>query len=65
MLSRGEVTPATVSYDTVASGLADYYYALRSEAPGKWIGRGSAAMGLGGEVADELVRLSSGVDASS
>jgi conjugative relaxase-like TrwC/TraI family protein len=63
MLSRGKVTPATVSYytDTVARGLDDYY-AGRGEAPGRWVGRGSAAAGLSGEVAaGELVRLFDGV----
>ena len=62
MLSRGKVTPATVSYytDTVARGLDDYY-AGRGEAPGRWVGRGSAAAGLSGEVAaEELVRLFDG-----
>jgi conjugative relaxase-like TrwC/TraI family protein len=63
MLSRGKVTPATVSYytDTVARGLDDYY-AGRGEAAGRWVGRGSAAAGLSGEVAaEELVRLFDGV----
>jgi len=63
MLSRGKVTPATVSYytDTVASGLDDYY-AGRGEAPGQWVGRGSAAAGLSGQVAaEELGRLFDGV----
>jgi conjugative relaxase-like TrwC/TraI family protein len=63
MLSRGKVTPATVSYytDTVARGLDDYY-AGRGEAPGRWVGRGSAAVGLSGEVAaEELGRLFDGV----
>jgi conjugative relaxase-like TrwC/TraI family protein len=63
MLSRGKVTPATVSYytDTVARGLDDYYVG-RGEAPGRWVGRGSAAAGLSGEVAaEELGRLFDGV----
>jgi conjugative relaxase-like TrwC/TraI family protein len=63
MLSRGKVTAATVSYytDTVARGLDDYY-AGRGEAPGRWVGRGSAAAGLSGEVAAEaLGRLFDGV----
>jgi conjugative relaxase-like TrwC/TraI family protein len=63
MLSRGKVTPVTVSYytDTVARGLDDYY-AGRGEAPGRWVGRGSAVAGLSGEVAaEELVRLFDGV----
>ncbi len=59
MLSRGKVTPATVSYytDEVAAGLEDYY-AGRGEAVGHWIGHGSAAEGLAGEVSPEqLARL--------
>jgi conjugative relaxase-like TrwC/TraI family protein len=63
MLSRGKVAAATVSYytDTVARGLDDYY-AGRGEAPGRWVGRGSAAAGLSGEVAaEELGRLFDGV----
>jgi conjugative relaxase-like TrwC/TraI family protein len=59
MLSRGKVTALSVSYytDTVAVGLEDYYTG-RGEAPGRWVGRGSAAAGLRGEVcADELARL--------
>lgn len=64
MLSRGKVTPMTVSYytDTLASGLADYY-AGRGEAPGQWVGRGSAAARLRGEVsAEALARLFDGAD---
>ncbi len=59
MLSRGKVTPATVSYysDEVAAGLEDYY-AGRGEAVGQWVGHGSAAEGLTGEVSpDQLARL--------
>ncbi len=59
MLSRGKVTPATVSYytDEVAAGLEDYY-AGRGEAVGHWVGHGSAAAGLSGEVSPEqLARL--------
>ena len=59
MLSRGKVTPATVSYytDEVAGGLEDYY-AGRSEAVGHWVGHGSAAAGLDAEVSsDQLARL--------
>jgi len=53
------VTPASVSYytDEVAGGLEDYY-AGRGEAPGRWLGRGSASAGLAGEVsAGGLARL--------
>nr|MDP9454145.1 relaxase domain-containing protein [Actinomycetota bacterium] len=59
MLSRGKVTPATVSYytDEVAAGLEDYY-AGRGEAVGHWVGHGSNAAGLSGEVSPEqLTRL--------
>ncbi len=59
MLSRGKVTPATVSYysDEVAAGLEDYY-AGRGESCGHWVGSGSAAAGLSGEVSPEqLARL--------
>jgi conjugative relaxase-like TrwC/TraI family protein len=59
VLSRGKVTPATVSYytDEVAAGLEDYY-AGRGEAVGHWVGHGSAAAGLSGEVSPEqLARL--------
>ena len=53
------MTPATVSYysDEVARGIEDYY-AGRGEAQGRWIGAGSAAEDLDGEVgAEELARL--------
>jgi conjugative relaxase-like TrwC/TraI family protein len=59
MLSRGKVTPATVSYytDEVAAGLEDYY-AGRGEAAGTWVGQGAAAAGLDGDVsAEQLARL--------
>jgi hypothetical protein len=59
VLSRGKVTPLTVSYytDEVAAGLEDYY-AGRGEAVGHWVGSGSAAAGLAGEVSPEqLARL--------
>jgi hypothetical protein len=52
VLSRGKVTPATVSYysDDVAGGLEDYY-AGRGEAAGSWVGQGAVAEGLSGQVA--------------
>ena len=59
MLSRGKLTPATVSYytDTVARGIDDYYTG-RGEAPGRWVGLGAEAEDLDGEVtAEELARL--------
>jgi conjugative relaxase-like TrwC/TraI family protein len=57
VLSRGKVTPSSVSYytDTVAAGVEDYY-AGRGEAAGEWVGNGSAAAGLQGEVSGEQVR---------
>ncbi|MGQ0615764.1 MAG: MobF family relaxase [Acidimicrobiia bacterium] len=61
-MSRGKVTPATVSYyaDEVARGLEDYY-AGRGEAKGYWIGAGSAHERLRGEVEpDALARLFDG-----
>jgi conjugative relaxase-like TrwC/TraI family protein len=63
VLSRGKVTPATVSYytDEVAPGLEDYY-AGRGEATGAWVGSGSAAAGLAGEVSPaQLARLFEGI----
>ena len=62
MLSRGKVTPATVSYytDEVAGGLEDYY-AGRGEAEGVWVAAGSAREGLRGPVdATALARLFEG-----
>jgi conjugative relaxase-like TrwC/TraI family protein len=59
MLSRGKVTPLTVSYytDEVAAGLEDYY-AGRGEAVGHWVASGSVAADLAGEVsAQQLARL--------
>ncbi|HEV2071909.1 MAG TPA: MobF family relaxase [Acidimicrobiales bacterium] len=53
MLSRGKVTPGSVRYYTnEVAGLSDYY-AGKGEAPGRWVGRGSAATGLAGEVSPE------------
>jgi len=62
VLSRGKVTPATVSYytDEVAKGIEDYY-AGRGEAKGIWVGAGSAHERLRGEVeAEDLARLFEG-----
>jgi conjugative relaxase-like TrwC/TraI family protein len=51
--------------DQVASGREDYY-AGEGEAPGRWTGAGSRALGLRGRVGDEeLVRLLSGRDPRS
>ncbi|MCU1485980.1 MAG: transfer protein TraA, partial [Actinomycetia bacterium] len=51
------MTPSSVSYytDTVAAGVEDYY-AGRGEAAGEWVGNGSAAAGLEGEVSGEQLR---------
>lgn len=51
MMSRGKITPGSLSYytDIVATGIEDYY-AGRGEAPGVWIGSGAAAAGIDGEV---------------
>lgn len=51
MMSRGKITPGSLSYytDVVATGIEDYY-AGRGEAPGFWIGTGAAAAGIEGEV---------------
>ncbi len=62
MLSRAKVTPGSVTYYTneVAGGLEDYY-AGRGEAPGHWVGSGSASASLVGEVtAEQLARLFEG-----
>ncbi|MGQ0432443.1 MAG: MobF family relaxase [Microthrixaceae bacterium] len=67
MLSRGKVTPATVSYytDTVARGVEDYY-AGHGEAPGEWVGSGSSATALEGEVrAEDLALLFDGTHPGS
>jgi len=59
MMSRGKITPGSLSYytDTVAAGVEDYY-AGRGEAAGVWLGRGAHRAGIAGEVAaDQLQRL--------
>lgn len=59
MMSRGKITPGSLSYytDIVAPGIEDYY-AGRGEAPGYWTGRGAHAAGVDGEVlAVQLQRL--------
>ncbi len=67
MLSRGKVTPATVSYytNTVARGVEDYYTG-HGEAPGEWVGSGASATGLAGEVtAEDLALLFDGTHPGS
>lgn len=59
MMSRGKITPGSLSYytDIVATGVEDYY-AGRGEAPGAWLGTGAAAAGIEGEVsAEQLAAL--------
>jgi conjugative relaxase-like TrwC/TraI family protein len=59
MMSRGKITPGSLSYytDIVAPGVEDYY-AGRGEAPGVWLGSGAHAAGIDGEVsAAQLQRL--------
>ncbi|MGH9247682.1 MAG: MobF family relaxase [Acidimicrobiales bacterium] len=59
MMSRGKITPGSLSYytDIVAPGVEDYY-AGRGEAPGVWLGSGARAAGIDCEVsAVQLQRL--------
>jgi conjugative relaxase-like TrwC/TraI family protein len=51
MLSLGVLAPGKAQYylDTVASGVEDYYTGA-GEAPGQWVGRAAALLGLEGEV---------------
>ena len=59
MLSIGKLAPGQQQYylDTVAHG-AEEYYTNSKEAPGQWLGAGSALLGLAGEVdAEELHRV--------
>jgi len=59
MMSRGKITPGSLSYytDIVAPGVEDYY-AGRGEAPGVWLGKGARVAGVEGEVdAAQLQRL--------
>ena len=54
MLSVGKVTTAQGGYylEAVAHGREDYY-TKSGEVPGRWLGIGSVALGLDGEVRDE------------
>jgi conjugative relaxase-like TrwC/TraI family protein len=58
MLSVAKLTPGQESYyeRSVAAGLDDYY-AGRGESPGMWVGRGAAALGLEGVVAEGQLGL--------
>ena len=50
MLSIGKLAKGQEGYylDAVARGVEDYY--LDGEAPGRWLGAGTALLGLAGEV---------------
>jgi conjugative relaxase-like TrwC/TraI family protein len=66
VLSLGKLGPGQQQYylDTVARGLEEYYTGAR-EAPGVWVGSGSARRGLAGEVdAEALGRVLEHVDPS-
>jgi conjugative relaxase-like TrwC/TraI family protein len=58
MLTLAKLAPGSEGYylDAVARGAEDYYVG-RGEAPGRWMGRGSALLDLDGEVAPEDLRL--------
>jgi len=57
VLSIGKLGVGAESYylQAVASGVEDYYLGS-GEAPGRWIGKGSARLGLSGVVAAEDLR---------
>jgi conjugative relaxase-like TrwC/TraI family protein len=66
VLSLGKLAPGQQQYylDTVARGIEEYYTGAK-EAPGLWIGSGSARLGLAGEVdAQALHRVLEHVDPS-
>ena len=59
MLSIGKLAHGQDAYylETVAAG-AEEYYVGHGEAPGAWVGRSAARLGLTGEVAgDDLAAL--------
>ena len=61
MLSIGKLAKGQEGYylDAVARGVEDYY--LEGEAPGRWLGAGTALLGLAGEVdADALAAVLEG-----
>lgn len=69
MLSIGKLAagPGAGRYyvDQVADGREDYYSG-EGEAPGRWVGAGSAKLGLSGRVGeDELLRLLAGQDSAT
>jgi conjugative relaxase-like TrwC/TraI family protein len=66
VLSLGKLAPGQQQYylDTVARGFEEYYTGAK-EAPGVWVGSGSARLGLAGEVdAEALHRVLEHVDPS-
>ena len=58
MLSIGKLAVGQERYyeKQVAEGLDDYFTG-RGESPGRWLGRGAAALGLGGVVQDGELSL--------
>ena len=63
MLSIGKLANGQEGYylDAVARGVEDYY--LEGEAPGRWLGAGTALLGLAGEVdPDALATVLDGGD---
>ncbi|MGH8991021.1 MAG: relaxase domain-containing protein [Acidimicrobiia bacterium] len=67
MLSIGKLGPGQQQYylDTVARG-AEEYWTNAKEAPGQWVGQGSARLGLAGDVdGDDLHRVLEHRDPSS
>jgi len=63
MLSIGKLVKGREGYylDAVARGVEDYY--LEGEAPGRWLGAGTALLGLAGQVnADALAAVLDGCD---
>jgi conjugative relaxase-like TrwC/TraI family protein len=66
MLSIGKLAAGQAAYyeRQVAHGRDDYYSG-RGEAPGEWVGRGAAALGLAGQVeATQFNALMAGIDPS-
>ena len=69
MLSVGKLAAGPDAgryYEEAVAGGREDYYAERGEAPGAWVGSGSAGLGLFGEVQDgEVVHLLAGEDPGS
>lgn len=63
-MQKLSATPDTAAYylEVIAAGREDYYLSS-GEAPGRWVGGGSAALGLEGEVSpDDLRAVLGGLD---